>query len=46
MERVTDIRRFDPTDHRVGEGAVGLYASFLLRLRVPALISDRREADT
>ena len=46
MERVTDIRRFEPTDLKVGEGAVGLYASFLLRLRVPALISDRREVDT
>lgn len=46
MERVNDIRRFEPTDLRVGEGAVGLYASFLLRQRVPALISHRREVDT
>ncbi len=46
MERVNDILRFDLTDLTVGKGGVGMYASFLLRLRVPALISDRREADT
>ena len=46
MERVNDILRFDPPDLTVGEGGVGMYASFLLGRRVPALISDWREADT
>ena len=46
MERVNHILRFDLTDLTVGEGGVGVYASFRLGRRVQALISDRREADT
>ncbi len=46
MVCVNDILRFDPPDLTVGEGGVGMHASFLLGRRVPALISDRREADT
>ena len=46
MRRVNDIQRFDPTGLWVGEGGVGMYASFLLGRRAQALISDRREADT
>lgn len=46
MVRVNDILRISPTDLTVGQGGVGLYASFLLGRRVPALISPRREADT
>ena len=46
MVRVNDILRIRSTDLRVGEGGVGAYASFLFGRRVPALISDRREADT
>ncbi len=46
MIRVIAFLRFDPTDLMVGEGGVGMHASFLLGRRVPALISDRREADT
>ncbi len=46
MRRVTDSKRFDPTALRVGEGGVGMYASFLLCRWGQAPISDRREADT
>ncbi len=46
MIRQTDIQRFEPTGLMVGEGSVRLFASYLLGRRVPALISDRREADT
>ncbi|MEE8148060.1 MAG: hypothetical protein V3T24_10685 [Longimicrobiales bacterium] len=46
MRRVTNIQRLDPTGLTVGEGGVGMYASYVFGRRVPALIPDQREADT